>query len=58
MKNSDSKDCRRFYGHGIPNVKPEQLAGKLIVVEGAGHDLKRSAGLGDKILAQLRALLG
>jgi dTMP kinase len=35
MKNSDSKPCRRFYGHGIPHVKPEQLAGKLIVVEGA-----------------------
>ena len=35
MKNSDLKNCRRFYGHGIPNVKPEQLAGKLIVVEGA-----------------------
>jgi len=26
---------RRFYGHGIPGVGPEQLAGKLIVVEGA-----------------------
>jgi dTMP kinase len=26
---------RQFYGHGIPGVKPEQLAGKLIVVEGA-----------------------
>ena len=26
---------RRFYGHGIPNVELEQLAGKLIVVEGA-----------------------
>jgi dTMP kinase len=35
MKNSDSKNCRRFYGHGIPRVKPEELAGKLIVVEGA-----------------------
>jgi dTMP kinase len=35
MKNSDPKDCRRFYGHGIPRVKPEELAGKLIVVEGA-----------------------
>jgi len=35
MKNPDSKPCRRFFGHGIPNVKPEQLAGKLIVVEGA-----------------------
>jgi dTMP kinase len=35
MKNSELKKCRRFYGHGIPNVKSEQLAGKLIVVEGA-----------------------
>ena len=26
---------RRFYGHGIPRVELEQLAGKLIVVEGA-----------------------
>src|SRR5213595_3176602 len=26
---------RRFYGHGIPRVNLEQLAGKLIVVEGA-----------------------
>ena len=26
---------RRFYGHGIPKVEPEDLAGKLIVVEGA-----------------------
>lgn len=24
-----------FYGHGIPRVKPEDLGGKLIVVEGA-----------------------
>ena len=29
------KPCRRFYGHGIPRVKLEDLAGKLIVVEGA-----------------------
>jgi dTMP kinase len=35
MKNSEQKKCRRFYGHGIPQVKAEQLAGKLIVVEGA-----------------------
>ena len=35
MKNSDSRSGRRFFGHGIPHVKPEQLAGKLIVVEGA-----------------------
>ena len=26
---------RRFYGHGIPEVELERLAGKLIVVEGA-----------------------
>ena len=26
---------RRFYGHGIPGVDLEQVAGKLIVVEGA-----------------------
>src|SRR5438105_6716830 len=26
---------RRFYGHGIPRVDLEELAGKLIVVEGA-----------------------
>jgi dTMP kinase len=26
---------RRFYGHGIPGVELERLAGKLIVVEGA-----------------------
>src|SRR5450432_1333215 len=36
MKNStDKKICRRFYGHGIPGVKLEELQGKLIVVEGA-----------------------
>jgi dTMP kinase len=35
MKKSESKPYRRFYGHGIPNVKPEDLAGKLIVLEGA-----------------------
>ncbi len=36
MKNSaGKKNCRRFYGHGIPGVKLEELAGKLIVVEGA-----------------------
>src|SRR3982751_4357630 len=27
--------ARRFYGHGIPNVDRQKLAGKLIVVEGA-----------------------
>jgi dTMP kinase len=26
---------RRFYGHGIPGVKPEELAGRLVVIEGA-----------------------
>ena len=26
---------RRFYGHGIPGVELQKLAGKLIVVEGA-----------------------
>jgi dTMP kinase len=29
------RSARRFYGHGIPKVNLEQLAGKLIVVEGA-----------------------
>ena len=35
MKKFDSKNTRNFYGHGIPHVKPAQLTGKLIVVEGA-----------------------
>ena len=36
MKKSPAKKtCRRFYGHGIPGVKPEELSGKLIVIEGA-----------------------
>ncbi len=35
MKKFDSKNTRSFYGHGIPHVKPAQLVGKLIVVEGA-----------------------
>lgn len=41
MKKSKTKlvvPCRSdrsFYGDGIPGVKPEELAGKLIVVEGA-----------------------
>ena len=30
-----TKKIRRFYGYGIPRVKPEELGGKLIVVEGA-----------------------
>src|SRR5436190_7832975 len=29
------RSLRRFYGHGIPKVELEALAGKLIVVEGA-----------------------
>jgi len=29
------KKSHNFYGHGIPHVKPEDLGGKLIVVEGA-----------------------
>jgi dTMP kinase len=29
------KSAHRFYGHGIPRVKAEELGGKLIVVEGA-----------------------
>jgi dTMP kinase len=32
---TETKKCRRFYGHGIPNVKLEELAGTLIAVEGA-----------------------
>ena len=36
MKNPEAaKNGRRFYGHGIPRVELEDLAGKLIVVEGA-----------------------
>jgi dTMP kinase len=36
MKKSPAiKACRRFYGHGIPGVKPEELQGKLIAIEGA-----------------------
>ena len=30
-----SRTARRFYGHGIPRVDVEKLAGRLIVVEGA-----------------------
>ena len=30
-----AKRTHRFYGHGIPRVKAEDLGGKLIVVEGA-----------------------
>ncbi len=36
MKNTEQNHCgHRFYGHGIPKVKSAELAGKLIVVEGA-----------------------
>ena len=36
---------RSFYGHGIPGVDLAQLAGKLIVVEGAdGSSKTRSSG--------------
>lgn len=30
-----AKKSHKFYGHGVPRVKPEDLGGKLIVVEGA-----------------------
>lgn len=26
---------KRFYGHGVPSVRPEELGGRLIVIEGA-----------------------
>ncbi len=29
------KKSHRFYGHGIPGIKPDDLGGKLIVIEGA-----------------------
>src|SRR5260370_6897458 len=29
------RSARRYYGHGIPGVDLDELAGKLIVVEGA-----------------------
>src|SRR6185312_5772766 len=35
IKPEPAKNCRKFYGHGIPRVKLEELTGKLIVVEGA-----------------------
>lgn len=35
MKNSQDKNVRLFYGHGIPRIKCEDLAGRLIVVEGS-----------------------
>jgi len=30
-----TQKCRRFFGHGLPRVKLDELQGKLIVVEGA-----------------------
>ena len=30
-----AKKTHKFYGHGIPRVKPEDLGGKLIAIEGA-----------------------
>ena len=30
-----AKNSHKFYGHGVPRVKAEDLGGKLIVVEGA-----------------------
>lgn len=35
MKNSEQKNGRNFFGHGIPRVKLDELQGRLIVVEGA-----------------------
>ena len=35
MKTVEPHNGHRFYGHGIPRVKSAELAGKLIVVEGA-----------------------
>ena len=35
MKNSEQKNGRKFFGHGIPRVKLDELQGRLIVVEGA-----------------------
>ena len=34
-KTAIKKNCRRFYGHGIPGVKLADLQGKLIAIEGA-----------------------
>ena len=34
-KNIPKKTGRRFYGHGIPGVRLEELQGKLIAIEGA-----------------------
>jgi dTMP kinase len=35
LKSRAKNKSRRFYGQGIPGVNPEELSGKLIVVEGA-----------------------
>jgi len=35
MNSEPTNPCRRFYGHGIPGVRLEELTGRLIVVEGA-----------------------
>ena len=37
-KSAATKPCRRFYGHGIPGVKPEELQGRLIAIEGSRID--------------------
>ncbi len=38
------KSARRFYGHGIPGVDVEKLAGKLIVIEGADGSGRSTQG--------------
>jgi len=35
QKMARRRGARRFYGHGLPGVDPERLAGTLIVIEGA-----------------------
>ncbi|HEY1662598.1 MAG TPA: dTMP kinase [Verrucomicrobiae bacterium] len=35
MKTTVPKPCRKFFGHGIPRVRLEELEGTFIVVEGA-----------------------
>ena len=50
MKNSPAKKtCRRFYGHGIPGVKLEELQGKLIAIEGADGSGTSSTAIRAKI---------
>ena len=47
---------RRFYGHGIPGVALDELVGKLIAVEGAGHnDIHRFPSYLDALAARLIA---